>query len=268
MFNDNEQEDIIEEISSQSNSIWIENLIKRQKINLNYKSKKYWGATPTLVAARFGNTEVFDYCVKQDISLLLSKDDFDRTALLLATAWGHIDFIRNLLIKHHVDINDRYQKDNIGRTALLTAAANGQKEMVEFLLTNGAKYDVVDAEGNNALLSALNFEITHVMSARGRNDNNNRWYGTTEYLLITHQDEFSWDSSNNKGDTVKSLLKSVSNFNKLDIRYDQRFVDLFSKVNTKQQLITLLWTKKTKDSKAEQKNYSEKKEKGCLAAIK
>lgn len=132
---DKEQEDFIEFISLQSKAIiWIKDFITTKKMNLHYKSEKYFGATPALVAARFGNIEVFDYCIKQDASLLFAKDDFGRTVLLLASAWGHVDFIRNLLFKHHVDLNDSCQKDNINRTALLTAAANGQKTTVEFLI--------------------------------------------------------------------------------------------------------------------------------------
>lgn len=70
------------------------------------------------------------------------------TAVMLAAQYADIDSLKLLLERPDIDINLQSKK---GETALMLAAAAGAKDCVDLLLANGAKVNLTDKKGRNAL---------------------------------------------------------------------------------------------------------------------
>ncbi|XP_071111355.1 serine/threonine-protein phosphatase 6 regulatory ankyrin repeat subunit C-like [Haliotis cracherodii] len=68
-----------------------------------------------------------------------------------ASEMGDLSRVEVILSQGGTDINC---KDKIGRTPVMWAAGNGHKEVVEILVSKGAKVSIVDKFGNNILHSA------------------------------------------------------------------------------------------------------------------
>ncbi|XP_048257852.1 ankyrin repeat domain-containing protein 50-like [Haliotis rufescens] len=68
-----------------------------------------------------------------------------------ASEEGDLSRVEVILSQGGTDINC---KDKIGRTPVMWAAGNGHKEVVELLVSKGAKVSIVDRFGNNILHSA------------------------------------------------------------------------------------------------------------------
>lgn len=64
---------------------------------------------------------------------------------------GNLD-IAELLVEHGADIHKKIQRS--GRTPIFWAVSSNNLPLVKFLVSKGAKLDVVDEEGNNLLLFA------------------------------------------------------------------------------------------------------------------
>jgi ankyrin repeat protein len=73
---------------------------------------------------------------------LYAKDNQGRTALILATVYGHEEVVRILLKDDRVDVD---AKDNQGRTALIEASHCGVQEVVRMFL----KHDRVDVNAKD-----------------------------------------------------------------------------------------------------------------------
>lgn len=112
-------------------------------INLNDEE----GRTPLMFAAFNGHHEI--------VALLLEKgafvdmhDSFNRTALLYA-ATGPFPETVELLLKHDADPNVVDNDEHF--TPLMHAAAEGNIQVVRILLEHGARKDLTDIDGDNAL---------------------------------------------------------------------------------------------------------------------
>jgi len=81
-----------------------------------------------------------------------SKEIDYTTSFLLAAQYGHKNIIIYLIEELNTDINSCNAS---GETALYVAAVNGKKEIVEYLLSNGAEKDKVQSEGKTPLIGAV-----------------------------------------------------------------------------------------------------------------
>ena len=68
--------------------------------------------------------------------------------------------LMNMLLEHKADMD---VQDNEGHTALMRAAKNGNAEIVEFLLANGARTDLVNCEGKTVLAIAESLNKLNVI---------------------------------------------------------------------------------------------------------
>ncbi|TGL33743.1 ankyrin repeat domain-containing protein [Leptospira koniambonensis] len=110
---------------------------------------------PIHLLARFGNTNGIEKLFKNNYSAIdrVSPPD-DWTALMLASAYGHLDTVK-FLISKGAKIDFRSEK--CGCTALLTATHQQETnenhyKVVEFLLSKGADSNAVDNLGDDALI--------------------------------------------------------------------------------------------------------------------
>lgn len=126
------------------------------------------GATPLLRAAKAFDTEAVALLAEYDPLVDLPNDN-GTTPLMIAAGMGSstIDTrgyydtpdtqrqsiaTLTMLLEMGADINAR---NNGGETALFAAAQWGWTEVVDFLVTNGARLDIANADGHSALDIAL-----------------------------------------------------------------------------------------------------------------
>ena len=108
------------------------------------------GITPLMMVCYKGNLEIAKVLIKADKSTV-NQTDFDgKSALILASLYGHNEIVR-LLLKNGSNPN---MTDNDGRSSLMAASQNGYTETVDLLLDAGADPNLVYKSGQSALTSA------------------------------------------------------------------------------------------------------------------
>ncbi|XP_019863138.1 PREDICTED: serine/threonine-protein phosphatase 6 regulatory ankyrin repeat subunit C-like, partial [Amphimedon queenslandica] len=95
---------------------------------------------------------------------------YDETPLHYACRFGEADIIKLLITKGKADVN---AMDKENRTPLFHVV-KWRSEIVNILLTNGAKIDVVDNYGNTPLLLAIekggSTEVIKLLITKGKAD--------------------------------------------------------------------------------------------------
>ena len=91
--------------------------------------------TPLMLAARYGHTDVMKLLIEKgaDVSII---DNGGENALSLATKHGHIASVRLLF---ELGLANANSTDHWKNPILTIAAGNGHKDLVQFLLDNGAE---------------------------------------------------------------------------------------------------------------------------------
>ncbi|XP_048242839.1 histone-lysine N-methyltransferase EHMT2-like [Haliotis rufescens] len=100
-----------------------------------------------MIAAYKGRSEVVKHLVRKgaDVSL---KDDNGNNTLHLACVTGNVETVKCVLSPKVVDINSRGEGSV---TPVMEAARWRHREVVEFLVSEGADVSLVDVAGNNIL---------------------------------------------------------------------------------------------------------------------
>ncbi|GIY82395.1 ANK_REP_REGION domain-containing protein [Caerostris darwini] len=88
-----------------------------------------------------------------------SKDNNDQTALHVAAKFNRLKTVKHLIEVKHVPLNDR---DVNGKTALHIAVGNDCREVVEYLLRNGANTLIKDEVGFLPLNTAIRLKFVDV----------------------------------------------------------------------------------------------------------
>jgi ankyrin repeat protein len=136
------------------------------------------GHTAAEVAAAFGHTEV--------LCFLINSGADGKTAMLFAVGRGQVDTVRCLVKEFGADIN---QDMHLAQMApLLFTAKRESLDMVRCLVELGASIEIMDGDGNTALL----------LSARHGH------YATVHFLL--EEGKADIDDIDNSGDTFWDLL--------------------------------------------------------------
>ncbi|XP_048251277.1 ankyrin repeat domain-containing protein 50-like [Haliotis rufescens] len=103
--------------------------------------------TPVMEAAGGGHRDVVELLVSKgaDVSLV---DEYGDNILHYACMGGHFETVKFVLSLHVVDINSRGWRS---MTPVMRAADKGHRDMVEFLVSEGADVSLVDEDGDNTL---------------------------------------------------------------------------------------------------------------------
>ncbi|XP_048696434.1 ankyrin repeat domain-containing protein 29 isoform X3 [Caretta caretta] len=154
------------------------------------------GTTALMVASHYGHIECVRELVLQGADINLQRED-GGTALLAACQYGHTRVVETLL-KHGANIHDQLCD---GATALFLAAQGGYLDVIRLLLSSGAKVNQPRQDGTAPLWIASQMghsEVVRVMLLRGADRDATRNDGTTALLKAA-----------NKGyhDVIEELLK-------------------------------------------------------------
>ncbi|XP_046348413.2 serine/threonine-protein phosphatase 6 regulatory ankyrin repeat subunit A-like [Haliotis rufescens] len=114
---------------------------------VDINSRGEYGRTPVMIAARWGHKGVFDLLVSRgaDVSLVNNHGD---NILHVACYGGHLDMVKHILYKYHVNLNITNQ---YGRTAVMIASRMGHLGVVDLLVRRGADVSLVNHNGDNLL---------------------------------------------------------------------------------------------------------------------
>ena len=99
-----------------------------------------------------GDYSVVEFLIKHNLVNINVQGNYGDTALINASANGHIDIVE-LLIKLGADVNI---KDRYGDTALFYAVMHKYNDLCELLLKSGAKVNIKDKDGTTPKSLALN----------------------------------------------------------------------------------------------------------------
>jgi len=118
-------------------------------------------------AARAGDVKKVELLLKQQPSLVSSKDEaYGQTPLHVAALNDRLD-VAKLLLANKADVN---AKSNNGSTPLHLAAGKGNQDIVELLLAAKADVNAVDNEGWSPMHSAVTYghkDIEELLSKNG-----------------------------------------------------------------------------------------------------
>lgn len=127
-------------------------LNKSNKINQQFPPSPP-GMVPKLVLAAHDNDYAQVRSLIADGHPLEMRDYTGKTALIMASRWGHLDIVK-LLVSCGADINST---DTQGFSAIEEAAMGGHSEIVELLKANGASFDPARLKRMNGCLGILIF---------------------------------------------------------------------------------------------------------------
>ncbi|XP_019855632.1 PREDICTED: tankyrase-like [Amphimedon queenslandica] len=185
-----------------------------------------------------------EYCKSAEIiKLLITKgkadvnavDKYNETPLHNACRFGEADIVKLLITKGNADVNAVDEKN---RTPLFHAVERSS-EIVNILLTNGAKTDVVDKHGNTPLLLAIekgrlrSTEVIKLLITKGNADVNavDESYGTPLHSAVERY---------KSADIIKLLItKGKADVNAVD---EKNRTPLFHAVEQSSEIVNILLT--------------------------
>lgn len=128
----------------------VNKLLENQRVNINIEDKKGW--TALISAAYCGHTPLIKTLLEHGANLNHTSDH-DETALICALKYkANIESAKELLNAPGVIIDT---VDKNGMSALMYAAQHGSTEIVEQLISRGAKINVQNRYGDTALMLAV-----------------------------------------------------------------------------------------------------------------
>ncbi|OQA36320.1 MAG: Ankyrin repeats (3 copies) [Candidatus Dependentiae bacterium ADurb.Bin331] len=99
-------------------------------------------------AIRTDHLNQVEVAIKDNQSLINTKDDKGNTSLIIAAEHGNTGIV-NTLVKHGAHLN--YQTPEKKQTALMIAVQFGNIDTAKYLVENGADITLVDSQKKTAL---------------------------------------------------------------------------------------------------------------------
>jgi hypothetical protein len=149
-------------------------------------------------AAQRGDKEAAEYFLAHGADVNAKDPKQGRTPLRLAAEAGHMDVFK-VLLDYNADINAKTKQED---TTLHRAAVYSNREMVDFLLDNGANIEAEDMYGYTPLFSAVfrsyDTEVLKALLKKQANVNKKDVFGMTPLHVAAFR---------NHGEAAKFLLE-------------------------------------------------------------
>jgi len=165
------------------------------------------GETPLMAASRAGNVAAVRLLLGRSVDVNATDAFQKQTALMWASAEGHVDVVDALLIaganpnlKAHVNpLTARRNADfpTGGFTALMWAARNGHEDAARRLVKGGADMNVKNGDNASASMVAMyndRFDVAGVLIELGSDVNDGSLYTAVE-MRDGSTDQFAFDGS-------------------------------------------------------------------------
>jgi len=130
----------------------LDNLIFLHQRGATLNNRDIQGRTPLHFASASGHKDIVKYLIISGEIDVDVRDNNQRTPLYHAVSKGHLD-VAKILIEAGADVNVR---EINGATPLHSAANKGNSEMVIYLINSGAKTDIEDHHQRTPLDHAVN----------------------------------------------------------------------------------------------------------------
>ncbi len=143
------------------------------------------------------------------------------------------------LVKKHIESNPSLvnRKNVVGRTPIFFAASHGHADIVNYLISKGAKVNVTDNNGNSPLHSAAtgrDLTIIDILISRGARINSRNKNGETPLLLAV--------SGGTREENINRLLSRGADVNSADSRGETPLIKEIKRAH-KDDIIILLVSK-------------------------
>lgn len=214
----------------QPNDFTIYKYLQSKGLKPNVTNDK--GETPLhILASRSDNKEIINYLLESGLDVN-QEDNNGNTAFINAASSNNLEMIK-LMSKGLKNINATNKK---GQTALALAVQNNDLNVVHYLIENGARAEVVDAEGNNLTYYLINsysdkngeqffkkmtlLQTAHVDLAEVQK-NKNTWYHLAveknSIDLLTFATKMNQDinAKNSEGNTALHIAAMRANDDKI-----------------------------------------------------
>ncbi|XP_048253970.1 probable palmitoyltransferase AKR2 [Haliotis rufescens] len=139
-------DNILHEACREGDVSRVQYILTEGHVDLNSREKEH-RMTPLMLAARWGETEVFDLVMSKGGNASLVDINGDNI-LHLACLGGHVEMVRYIASQKIVDINSR---GVYGRTPLMFAAIKGHRGVFDLVVSTGGNASLVDTNGDNIL---------------------------------------------------------------------------------------------------------------------
>ncbi|XP_046550136.1 serine/threonine-protein phosphatase 6 regulatory ankyrin repeat subunit B-like [Haliotis rubra] len=124
----------------------VKRILSRGLVDVNSRDEKH-RKTPLMVAAQEGHRRLFAFIVIKGANVS-HIDQYGDNVLHLACRGGHMGMVKDVVTQYMIDINC---KGMYGSTPLLQTVYCGHRDVLKFLVSNGAKLSHVDDYGENIL---------------------------------------------------------------------------------------------------------------------
>ena len=140
--------------------------------------------TELVKAIEEGNKEEVEKLLKKGANIE-AKDEYGKSALMLASSEGHKEIVE-LLLEKNANVNAR---DEHGSSALSKASVNGYKEIVELLIEKGADIKVKSVAGITPLGIAIKNNDCEMVRVLIRNGSGFKFFNVKEKEFFLTADD-------------------------------------------------------------------------------
>ena len=175
-------------LATQENNLpLVRSLIHEQNAPVNGSSLSNGGLTALMIASQYGHLEIVKELLIAGADPNASRTDDGATALMLASLQGYLEVVQELL---KAGANPNAATIEVGETSLMYSSQNGRLDITHELLMRGANPNASTNDGTTSLMYATfnnHLEMVQTLLKRGANPNAATKYTKKTALIVASQ---------------------------------------------------------------------------------